>query len=142
MTKPPAAPPHLERQFHAYLVALELVSQGSTARVFEDGPRRTRHGSRILRCDVEPYPHERLRALWTEATSLEGLEDLVAEARETLHNLRKSPPAPKPYRERGTIAWKRMIANDTCTPVAELASRHGISRKTIYAYRRRFRQEG
>src|SRR5829696_4749181 len=114
----PATPPHLIRQFHTYLSALELVSHGTTARPFEDGPRRDKHGSRILKVDTEPYPHERLRSLWEQATSLDAWEELVAEARETLHNLRKSPPAPKAYRERGSVAWKRMIANDTSTPVA------------------------
>jgi len=136
----PTAPPDLTRQFRRCLAALELVSHGTTTRSFGDGVRRRRHGSQILRLDAEPYPHERLQALWEEARSLDAWEEVLAEARETLHNLRKSPPAPKAYRERGTLAWKRMIASDTRTPVAELARRHGISRKTVYDYRRCFRQ--
>jgi hypothetical protein len=134
----PGAPSHLVRQFQTYLSALELVSHGTATRPFADGARRERQGSRILRLDAEPYPHERLRALWEQATSLDAWEEVMAEARETLHNLRKSPPAPKAYRERGSVAWKRMIANDTETSVAALARRHGISRPTVYAYRRRY----
>lgn len=137
----PTPPPHLIREFQTYLSGLELVSHGTTTRPFEDGPRRDGHDSQLPRLDAEPYPHERLRLLWEQATSLDVWEEVVAEARETLHNLRKSPPAPKAYRERGSVAWKRMIANDTCTSAAELARRHGITRQTIYAYRRRFRQE-
>jgi hypothetical protein len=122
------------------LAELELVSHGRTMR--PDGRvAGSKDPSPILRVDEEPYPHETFRAMWDAAETAERRAQVLADAKTALEAMRKAPPPPDQFLVRGTFAWERMIALDDETPIVELARLHGISRKTIHAWRKKHRPD-
>jgi hypothetical protein len=128
-----------ERAMRKLLADLELVSHGRTMRV--DGRvTGSTDPSPMLRVDDEPYPHEHYRQRWQHADDDERRQ-VLADARAHLESIRKTPPPPEHLLERCTYPWYVQIANDRETPVAELARLHGVSRKSIYAWREKYSLE-
>jgi hypothetical protein len=89
----------------------------------------------------EPYPHEHFRDRWNQATTAAARAVVLADARDHLEALRKTPDPPEGMLEPGSFPWKRMIANDPREPT-ELARVYGASRQSIHTWRKAFRDEG
>jgi hypothetical protein len=129
----------MEREMRKTLAELELISHGRVPHI-EGRVTGSKDHSPIMRVDEEAYPHEFWRGEWNAATTDQERREALEGAWRALEGLRRQPQPPDELLERGTLAWKRRIANDNRTSVAELARLHGISRRTVYTYRRKFRE--
>lgn len=117
----------------ALLHAMELVAEGNVRNPDSSGggkpesrPPRT---SKPLRTEFE----ERLRG----CDSLKALEGWRSDAREALRDAKR---AKAPQRaEKGTVHWKREIANRDDVGIAEVARLYSVSRMTVYRYREQYR---
>lgn len=129
----------LEREIRQLLLDLEMVSHGKTMG-FEGRTSGSKDPSPVLYGDPD-LPHLEYAARWDRARTESARAVLVEEARTELGRLRRTPPPQKTLLEPGSLAWKRDIANDRKTTVAELARLNGISRVTVYEYRRLYRED-
>lgn len=129
----------LEAGMRQLLLDLEMVSHGRTMSL--DGRvAGSTDPSPVLFSDGTP-PHEEFRARWRAAKSDERRVEVVKAAREELKRLRRTPPPQQPLLERGSLAWKRDIANDRETSDKDLVRIHSISRQTLWRYRRDYREK-
>lgn len=136
------------------IAELELVSHGATRNYESDGRGATETadprgstGHRPLRRDelqghyeVDDYEpaflplRRRLRA----ATTDDELRDIIDIARRELELAKRTAAPARP--EKGTIAWRRQVANDQ-RGATEVARLHGISRQYVYELRAKYRED-
>lgn len=125
----------LEQRLWNALTVMQLLSNGTTQRF--DGDRVTGSKDRPLLPAGERRPEFlEFQARFARARSYSSRLAIVEEAERVLDEWRKRKPMDNP--ERGSYWWKKEIANSDRTG-AELARLYGISRQTVQAYRRKYR---
>lgn len=135
------------RRARTLILQLELMPHGTVAQPEGrssrgDGGAKGPPGGILRRDDREQAfaqkSHEHFRRRYSECRSageFHALGDEVAAALDAWQR----PPRPRTP-ETGTLAWKRMVA-DSDEPVERLVRLHGISRATVYKYRRLYRSD-
>lgn len=136
----------VEQELRQVLAGLELISHVSAARPGsssrdegEDiGGRRPPGG--VDRRDDREHDHpqksaEHFRRRLAHTRTDEQRAMILEDAQKALKSWRRYEPAQGVEPERGTLAWRRMIADSPDDPTT-LAKRHQISKRTVYHYRK------
>jgi hypothetical protein len=126
----------LESEFRQVIAEMHLISHGTTGAF--DG-RVTGAKERPLMPAGELRPlWEEFERRWAKAWGRPARETSLAEAREALRNWKVQKAAP--VIEPGSMAWRREIANASGSD-KELVRIYGVSRMTLWRYRRDYRTE-
>lgn len=135
----------LEHEMRRVLLALELVSQGTTQAWDSEGghaPPSSRPPAGVnwagRKDDGDDRPALRYARAWARCATDTAREQLLADAIEYLAACRRARrPASDPQLD--TIYWREDVANDP-RPAGEVARINGITRQYVYKLRRLYRK--
>ena len=129
----------LEERMRAALWGLFWLSNGATMKI--DANRVSQSKDRPGFPAGDGYPLVDEYALrWSGARTWKDKREVVQEAEKALQSARRQPePADREF-ERGSLAWKRRIANDDRS-TAEVARLYTVSRHQVAGFRSQYRED-
>jgi hypothetical protein len=129
----------LELLFSRVLTAIAFTAEGRALAM--DGDLITGSSSKsrppTLGADLreDPHPLDALPRAWDKAHSEYAQRQVIEQALAVLRSLRYAPDVSL---RRGTLEWRMKIGADNRSPTV-LVHVYGISRQSVYNYRREFK---
>lgn len=126
----------LEHRARQLLARASVIPEASAAQLDSSKIKHGKPGDTPPKIAGESTYDELARILkhWPITT------DKIHKAETALRAVTNSPPPPVNVNDRGTIHWKRRIANDK-RGATQAAAFYGVSRQTVYDYRDKYRDE-
>ena len=129
----------LQARLFTALRGLYLLSNGATAKIDANRVNGSKERPLFPAGDGRPV-HEEYARRWAGARTERDRVDCVEDAERELASWRRqSEPQDREF-ERGSLAWKRRIANEK-RGTAEVARLYSVSRHQVAGFRSRYRED-
>lgn len=129
----------LAERMRVALWGMYWLSNGSTMRMDANRVTQSKDRPGFPAGDGFPLVDE-FAVRWRGARTWNAKRDVVQEAEKALQSARRQPEPEDREFERGSLAWKRRIANDD-RGTAEVARLYTVSRHQVCGFRSQYRED-